>query len=72
MNNLVKAKRLCLFIGCTILIKQDVKSMASTIMLLNGMYVDRSEPIGNMPVLLHLLQQVRLVITKLYGKIEVN
>lgn len=54
MNNLVEAKRFCPFIGCTIPIKQDVKSMASTIMLFDGMYVDRSEPVGNMPVRLHL------------------
>jgi len=38
-------------------------------MLFNGMYVDRSEPIGNMRVLLHLLQEDH---TERYGRIDVD
>ena len=56
MNNLVEAKRFCPSIGCITSIKQGVESTRSTAMLFNGMYVDRSEPIGTMPVLLHLLR----------------
>jgi len=56
MNNLVEVKRFCPSIRCRTSIKQDVESTHSTVMLFNGMYVDRSEPIGTMPVLLHLLR----------------
>ena len=56
MNNLVEAKRFCPSIGCITSIKQGVESTHSTVMLFNGMYVDHIEPIGTMPVLLHLLR----------------
>lgn len=54
MNNLVEAEGFCPFIGRILLIKQVVESTNSTVMLSDGMYVDRSEPTGNMPVPLHL------------------
>lgn len=43
--------------------------MHSTVMLFNGMYVDCSEPIGTMPMLLHLLQEHHM---ERYGGIHVD
>ena len=64
LNKVVGSKRFYPSIGCITSIKQGVESTRSTAMLFNGMYVDRSEPIGTMPVLLHSLQRVQLITTK--------
>ncbi|KEQ74030.1 hypothetical protein M436DRAFT_63368 [Aureobasidium namibiae CBS 147.97] len=68
-GDVFETKRFRPLIGCILPIKQDAESTNSTVMLFDSIYVDRSEPIGSMPVPLHLLQEDH---TERYGRIDVG